>query len=235
MANITMLIEYRNRETHLHAANLGEMIYPFLQTSVLNYRNFMLDWFQEDIADSITWQLLPLGAKAPSEPVQFMRAEPSGSASAEVQNFISDLRRMIDRAEADGADMQRVAAVYDVHLRSIKAVSSADLVVSVSHEGGHIVIKKTDPNQSHPYSASELLQRVNRKRKGRILNSHDHLVLCCKENLRENTHLAWKHKKGLSHTWSGEAVTYMAQHDDAYYDQLRTEYRVYRQNKNKKK
>ena len=82
-ANVSALIEYRNRATHLYAADLGEMVYPFLQTSVLNFRDFMLDHFHKDLADSITWQLLPLGAKAPSEPVQFMKAGPSATAVAE--------------------------------------------------------------------------------------------------------------------------------------------------------
>lgn len=232
--NVRALIEYRNRTTHLYAANLGEMIYPFLQTSVLNFRDFMLYHFQKDLADSITWQLLPLGAKAPSEPVQFMKATPSDKAIAEVQDFIDDLRKIIVRAEADGADMQRVAAMYDVHMRSTKAVSSADLVVSVNPEGKPVIVKKTDPNESHPYSATELLARVNARRKGRRLNSYDHQALCWKEDLRNNARMAWKHKKGLSHNWSGDAVRYMADLDDAYYDQVRDEYSGYLRSKRKK-
>ena len=227
--NIRMLIAYRNRATHLYAADLGEMIYPLLQTSVLNYRDFMLEQFQKDLADSITWQLLPLGAKAPTEPVQFMKAEPSASAVSEVQDFIDGLRKMIDRAEAEGADMQRVAAVYDIHLRSTKAVSSADLVVSVAKEGERVVVKKTDPNQTHPYSASELLRRVNARRKGRNLTSYDRDALCWKEGLRDNPQMAWRHKTGGSYNWSGEAVSHMVNLDDSYYDALRAEYRVARQ------
>lgn len=233
-ANVSALIDYRNRATHLYAADLGEMVYPFLQTSVLNFRDFMLDHFHKDLADSITWQLLPLGAKAPSQPVQFMKAGPAAKAVAEVQDFIDDLRKIIDKAEADGADMQRVAAVYDVHLRSTKAVSSADLVVSVNPEAERVVVKKTDPNQSHPYSATELLERVNAKREGRTLTSYDHQALCWKENLRENSRMAWKHKKGLSHNWSGDAVSHMMGLSDDYYDKVRTEYRSHLHSRRKK-
>lgn len=232
-ANVSALIEYRNRATHLYAADLGEMVYPFLQTSVLNYRDFMLEHFHKDLADSITWQLLPLGAKAPSEPVQFMKAGPSAAAVAEVQDFINNLRKIIDRAQADGADMQRVAAVYDVHLRSTKAVSSADLVVSVNPAGERVVLKKTDPNQSHPYNATELLERVNAKRNGRTLTSYDHQALCWKENLREDPRMAWKHKKGPSHNWSGDAVSHMAGLNDDHYDKVRVEYGAHLRRKRK--
>ncbi|MCV7496999.1 DUF3644 domain-containing protein [Micrococcus luteus] len=232
-ANLQALIDYRNQATHLYAADLGEMVYPFMQTCVLNYRDFMLYHFQKDLADSITWQLLPLGAKAPTEPVQFMKAEPSSAAVAEVHNFIDGLRGMIDRAQADGADMQRVAAVYDVHLRSVKALSSADLVVSVAKDGERVVVKKTDPNLTHPFSAKELLERVNAKREGRRLTTYDRDVLCSKEGLREDPRMAWKHEKGSSYTWSGDAVNYMAGLSDAHYDRLREEYREERRRSRK--
>ncbi|GAA4687714.1 DUF3644 domain-containing protein [Kocuria gwangalliensis] len=228
-ANVTALIEYRNRAVHLYAADLGEMVYPFLQTSVLNYRDFILDRFNKDLADSITWQLLPLGAKAPTEPIQFMKAEPASSAVAEVQDFIEDLRNLLDETQAAGADMQRVAAVYDVHLHSTKAVTGADLVVSVAQEGERVMVKKTDPNQTHPYTVTKLIQLVNAKRKdpgkNQALTSYDHQALCWKEDLRANPRMAWKHSNGSTHVWSGDAVRHMVGLTDDHYEAIRGEYR----------
>ena len=107
-------------------------------------------------------------------------------------------------------------------------------MVSVSSEGEHVIVKKTDPNQSHPYNATELMTRVNAKREGRKLTSHDHQALCWKEDLRNNSRMAWKHKKGLSHNWSGDAVKHMADLSDTYYDKVRVEYREYLRSKRKK-
>lgn len=228
-ANVTALVEYRNRAVHLYAADLGEMVYPFLQTSVLNYRDFMLDRFNKDLADSITWQLLPLGAKAPTEPIQFMKAEPASSAATEVLDFIQELRKLLDEAQSRGADMQRVAAVYDVHLRSAKAVTGADLVVSVAKEGERVVVKKADPNQTHPYTMTELIERVNAKRKSagktKVLTNYDHQALCWKEHLRDDSRMAWKHSNSATYVWSGEAVRYMVDITDAHYEEVRREYR----------
>lgn len=227
-ANVTALVEYRNRAVHLYATNLGEIIYPFFQTSVLNYRDFMLDRFNKDLADSITWQLLPLGAKAPTEPIQFMKAEPATSAVTEVQNFIEGLRKLLEEAQAAGADMQRVAAVYDVHLRLTKAVSGADLVVSVSQEGERVFVKKTDPNETHPYTMTKLIERVNAKRGGperqRALTTYDHQALCWKENMRENPRMAWKHSNAATHVWSGDALRFMVDLTDTDYEKIRREY-----------
>lgn len=92
-ANVRALTEYRDRAIHLYnAQGLGAVIYPFLQQNVLNYRDFMLAKFKKDLADSMTWQLLPLGATAPADAVQFMRVDKNARMVAEVQAFIDEVR-----------------------------------------------------------------------------------------------------------------------------------------------
>ncbi|MBF6253132.1 DUF3644 domain-containing protein [Nocardia farcinica] len=226
-ANVKALIEYRNRAIHLYnAQGLGEMIYPFLQQNVVNYRDFVLRRFDKDFADSITWQLLPLGAKAPAEAVRFMKVDTATKSLAEVQQFIDTLRGFMDEAEAVGSDMGRVATIYDINMQSVKKMTSADLVVSVSPTGeGRVVVKKLDPNQSHPYNQTELLDKVNQRRKGRRLTSYDYQVLCWKEKLRDNPKYAWKHEHSPTYLWSGDAVSYLAGLDDEVFDQARADYR----------
>ena len=122
--------------------------------------------------------------------------------------------------------MGRVASVYNIHLRSQKKLSSADLVVAVSPTAdGQIAIPKTDPNQTHPFSATALLATVNERRAGRRLTIHDHHGLCRQDKLRDNPKYAWKHSNGASLVWSGEAVAYMASLTDEQYDAARAGYR----------
>lgn len=211
-----------------NAQGLGAVIYPFLQQNVLNYRDFMLAKFKKDLADSMTWQLLPLGATAPADAVQFMKVDRNAAMVAEVEEFISELRRLMDHAQAAGGDMGRVAAIYDIHMQSQKQFTSADLIVSVSQTAdGRISLQKTDPNQTHPFSATELLKRVNKKRGGRQLTTYDHQAICWKESLRENKKYAWKHSNGASHVWSGDALSYLASLSDNQYDEIRAQYREY--------
>lgn len=208
-----------------NARGLGAVIYPFLQQNVLNYRDFVLATFKKDLADSMTWQLLPLGATAPADAVRFMRVDRDSTMIVEVQAFIDQLRQFMDEAEAAGSDMSRVATVYDINLQSVKKMSSADLVVAISSTAdGQVVIRKTDPNQTHPYSLKTLLERVNEKRPGRTLTTYDHQALCWKEALREDARFAWKHSNGASHVWSGDAITHMRSLPDEHYDAVRVEY-----------
>jgi hypothetical protein len=225
-ANVKALSEYRDRAIHLYnAKGLGAVIYPFLQQNVLNYRDFMLAKFKKDLADSMTWQLLPLGATAPADAVQFMRVDKSATMVAEVQDFIDELRSYLDAAEAAGSDMARVATIYDINLQSVKKMASADLVVAVSQTAdGQVVVKKSDPNQTHPYSMKELIERVNERRIGRALSSYDHQAICWKRGLRNEAKYAWSHSNNGAYVWSGDAVSLLASLTDAECDQLRTEY-----------
>lgn len=108
-------------------------------------------------------------------------------------------------------------------------MTSADLVVAVSTTAdGQVVFKRSDPNLTHPYSMSELLEKVNSRRKGRPITTHDHQVMCWKESLRDNPKYAWKHSNGSTSVWSGDALHYFAKLEDTVYDQARLEYRAFR-------
>jgi hypothetical protein len=226
-ANLKALSEYRDRAIHLYnARGLGAVLYPFLQQNVLNFRDFVFTVFRKDIADSITWQLLPLGATAPADSVKFMRVDKDSAMLDEVAQFIADVRGYMDQAELAGSNMSRVATVYDIHLQSVKKMTSADLVVAVSSDAdGRIVLKKTDPNLTHPLSTSELLKKVNQTRNGRKLTTHDYQAVCWREDLRTNPRYAWKHGNSASCVWSADAVKHLADLSDEYYEEVRKEYR----------
>jgi hypothetical protein len=227
-ANVKALTAFRDRAIHLYnAPDLGRLMFPFLQQNLLNFRDLVVETFNRDLADAMTWRLLPLGAVAPDGAVPFMRVDTDVTAATEVQSFIEALRGYVADVEAAGGDVARFATVYDVNMVSIKKVTSADLVVAVSPDGeGSVVVRKTDPNETHPFTLVELLAKVNAKRAGRPLNTHDHKVLCWKEGLRSERKFAWKHEKGQSITWSGDALSHMVSLSDEYFDQLRAEYRA---------
>jgi hypothetical protein len=236
MANINCLSEYRDRAMHLYnAKGLGAVIHPFLQQNVINYRDFMLAMFNKDLANSITWQLLPLGVTAPADAVTFMRVDNKATMVAEVQQFVDELRRCMDEAEAAGGDLARVATIYDINLQSVKKMTSADLVVAVSSTAdGQVVLKKTDPNQTHPYSMSTLLEKVNQRRQGRDLTSYDHQAICWKEDIRNDVKYAWKHTNGGAYVWSGDAVNYFTSLKDEYLDEVREEFQAYKRDRSVK-
>jgi hypothetical protein len=225
-ANVRALTEFRDRAVHLYnATGLGAVIYPFLQQNVLNYRDLMVNRFHKDIAEAITWQLLPLGATAPGDAVRFMKVDASTAVISEVQQFIDELRNLMDAVEAGGNDTTRVATIYDINMQSVKKMSSADLVVAIASEGEHqVIVRPMDPNNTHPYGATELLRRVNGKRTGREITTYDHQAVCWQNDLRNEKKYAWRHSNSAAHVWSGDAVSYLATLTDESYDDARDAY-----------
>lgn len=230
-ANIRALADFRDRAIHLYnARDLGAVIYVFLQQNVLNYRDFVLDHFGQDLAESISWQLLPLGASLPADAAEYMRADNDATMGRAVLSFIEHLRKVMDETERANGDMARLATVYDVHLRSIRKMSSADLVVAVDPSAKeHVVERRVDPSSSHPYNMKELLRAANKRRSGRDLTSRDYQAVCWKHSMREQSRYAWRHRDDATCVWSGAAVAYLASLSDREYDDARSEYRLHLQ------
>ena len=103
-----------------------------------------------------------------------MKVDGAKNTIKAVDAFISDLREIVRDAEDSSADMARVATMYDLRLQSIKNIESADLVVAVNPEAATSVVqRRSDSNQTHPFSYKDLLEKINKSRKGRKITTHD--------------------------------------------------------------
>lgn len=237
-ANLDVLTDYRNKTIHLYVSdNLNTILYMFLQQSIVNYRDFVLDVFGKDLADDITWTLLPLAASTPSEAIRSLKIDGDGRSEQVVEDFLRDLRQIITEAEDLGADMGRIAMVQEINLQSGKKISRADLEVAIDQSAATTIVqRKVDPNETHPYSATQLIERVNRARKsGKELTSHDLKCMAWKHNLRNKSTFAWKSKHNLSHVWSGDALSFLKNRTDEEYEVARVEYGRYLKEKRNKK
>lgn len=64
--NLDLLANYRDQAVHFYnAQGFGLIIFSLAQTSIINYRDTVRAVFSDDFADSITWQLMPLGVQPP--------------------------------------------------------------------------------------------------------------------------------------------------------------------------
>lgn len=226
--NIQGLQEFRNRAIHLYNADgLGTVIYSYLQQAVINFRDFLVDVSGKDIADAITWDLLPIAAKTPSEAVQFMQVDQTSRSVPAINEFLEELRRGIESVEEVDGDTARIYTYYDVSMHQKKHASAADLSVAIGRDGdGKIVTRTVDPNKGHPLNATSLLSKVNAKRKeGRTLNTYDRDAAVWFSSMKDERRYAWKHDAAPSHVYSHEAVAFLAKKDDAYFDEARRAYK----------
>lgn len=238
-ANLKVLTGYRNKTIHLYVTDdLNTILYMFLQQNIVNYRDFVLAVFGKDLADYITWTLLPLAATTPSDAIRSLRVDGDGRSVQVVEDFLRDLRQIIGEAEDLGADMGRIAMVQEINLQSGKKISRADLEVAINQEAETTIVqRKVDPNETHPYSATQLIDRANRARKNkRKLTIYDLTCMAWKYGMRDNSKFAWIGIHNLSHAWSGDALSFLKNKTDEEYGCAREEYKQYlRQKKRSKK
>lgn len=237
-ANLHILTDYRNKIIHLYVADdLNSILYMFLQQSIVNYRDFVLAIFDKDLADDITWTLLPLAAHTPSDTIRSLRVDGDVKSAQVVEDFLQDLRQIIGEAESLGADMGRIAIVQEINLQSGKKISRADLEVAINQGAPtSIVQRKVDPNETHPFSARELVERANKVRKnGRKLTMHDLICMAWRYGLREDTKYAWQGTHNPSCVWSGNALSFLKNRTDEEFDRVREEYKLYLREKQRSK
>nr|WP_275587063.1 hypothetical protein [Arcanobacterium pluranimalium] len=183
--------------------------------------------------DDITWTLLPLAARTPSETIRSLKVDGDVRSAEVVEDFLRDLRQIIGEAEDLGADMGRIAMVQEINLQSGKKISRADLEVAINQRAATTIVqRKVDPNETHPYSATQLIERANRTRKNsRKLTSYDLTCMPWKHNLRENSQFAWRGKHNLSCVWSGHALSFLKNQTDEDFARAREEYKQHLRNK----
>lgn len=236
-ANLHVLTSYRNKIIHLYVSDkLNTILYNFLQQNIINYRDFVLAVFDKDLADDITWSLLPLAATTPSELIRSLKVDAKKEAVQVIEEFLSDLRQIINEAEASGADMGRIAVIQEHSLQSGKKISRADLEVAINPAAAAAIVqRKVDPNKTHPYSATQLIERVNQARKsGRRLTNYDLYSMAWKHDLRSDDRYAWRGEHSPTCVWSGEALFFLKNKTDEEYEQVRQEYGHYLREKKRK-
>ena len=133
--------------------------------------------------------------------------------------------------------MGRIAMIQEINLQSGKKISRADLEVAIDEGAATTIVqRKVDPNETHPYSATQLIARVNRARKnGRKLTSYDLTCMAWKHNMRDNSKFAWRGIHNPTHVWSGDALSFLKNQTDEEFDRARADYNQYQQDKRRSK
>lgn len=207
--NLSLLIEYRNTVVHFYGTGGADVLLHGLgQTAIQNFRDLMVAAFGQDLADDIGWELMPLGVRAPSDPLSFLRSE-SEQGSDALSQFLTATREALEEVEGAGGDTSRILTVYSVKLESTKKVQSADLVVGVDGDaasGPVLVQRRVDPNRSHPLREKHILEAVGDELNGVKFTSHTFRGLAHQEGWKDRDELCWQHEDTGLTTWSRDVV-----------------------------
>jgi len=213
--NIDMIVTYRNNAIHFYnQREFSVVIYGLAQTSIINYRDLLLAVFSIDIADKMTISLLPLSFGFQPDPIAFLQQTKSNPPrSKAVAQFLGELSTITTELESQGIDTSRFLTVFSVSLKSVKKVSSADVVAAVKGSSGDgdtlILQRRIDPNISHPLRQKEILEKIGPELAGIKFTSYTFQAIVWKYEIKNKPHLCWRSSKGELTQYSTELPAFL--------------------------
>ena len=80
-SNIGCLNEFRNNAVHFYnEEGFDILFYGLAQTSIFNFRDLVIEIFQQDVANEINLSLLPISFGTPPDPISFLDRKGSKEA-----------------------------------------------------------------------------------------------------------------------------------------------------------
>jgi len=213
--NINILLTYRNNTIHFYnQPGFSVIIYGLSQTSIINYRDLMCLIFNIDIADEMTLSLLPLSFGSQPDPIEFLQKSKSNPPKNKaVAQFLKEVSQATMELESKNLDTSRFLTVFSVTLKSVKKVSSADVVVAVkdlSNDNEPLVIeRRVDPNISHPLRQKEIIEKIGSELSGVKFSSYTFQSIVWKYGIKNKPNLCWQSNTGELTRYSAELTSFL--------------------------
>lgn len=235
--NLELLGTYRDNSVHFYnRRGFGIVIYALAQTSIVNFKDLASSCFGVDLGAEISWQLLPLGLRAPIDPIEYIAAsgKDTKSAGAAVRQFLSELASATKEIEDGGGDTGRLLTVFTVKLESTKKMENADVVVGVTKAsatpGPLAIIKTMDPNVTHPLRQTEVVQNIPSLH-GRKFTPHVFQAIAWKYGLKRKAEYCWQAKEGVLTRYSNDVVAWITRLSQPDVDGALSDYRAFIRNR----
>ena len=211
--NMDFILIYRNNSTHFYnQKGFSALMYPLMQTSIINFRDLTWSIFQKDIKDMINIVLLPLSLGASLDPIEFFKKEELRSPTSKaVTQFVSEIANATKTLEDGGYDTSRLLMTISVKLESTKKYSSADIVAGVSREipsgsGGPLIIERRfDPNDPNWIRQKDILEKLSALY-GIKLNRFVFQALIWKYDIKQKRNMCWIADEGVLTKYSNEII-----------------------------
>ena len=211
--NLELLGTYRDNAVHFYnAKGFGTVIYALAQTSIVNFRDYLEGVFGQHLEDEIGWQLLPIGINPPIDVVSYITGGGSVGTQSAVRQFLAALAQATDEVKDAGEDTGRLMTVFKVQLQSVKKIGDVDVVVGVAGaeegKGPIAVVRKQDPNITHPLRQKEIVAKVGTLH-GNRFTSYTFQAIAWKHGLKENPQYCWQAREGILTRYSPDVVAFI--------------------------
>ena len=205
--NLTAINTYRNNVVHFYnSPDFKVIIYSLIQSCILNYRDYLSHFFSVDLADSISWVLLPIGIKPPYNPIEYISKTKEKRKPA-VKQFLEEMQISVNKLSSANTDITKFFSVVKIKLESASRSKTPDIIAGVTSDQtkGPLVIKNIDPNKSHPLRQTEILESI-KSLHGIALTQYVFQAICCKFKIKEDSRLYWKDDRATVTKYSNDVI-----------------------------
>lgn len=233
--NINMLVTYRNNAIHFYnQKGFSVIIFGLAQTSIINFRDIVLEIFNIDVSNEMTMSLLPLSFGSQPDPIEFLsNAESNRPKSKAVAQFLREIATATSELEKGRFDTSRFLTVFSISLQSIKKVASADITASIGGPDDSdtlIIEKRVDPNVSHPLRRKDILNSMPSMLGGIRFTSYTFEAIIWKLQIKEKAHLCWRADVGGMTRYSNEVPSLLQRVPQDVIGNALEEYRMHLSN-----
>ena len=227
--NLEMLGIYRDNVVHFYnVSDFGVMLYALAQTSIMNYRDVLLEIFGIRLENRINWRLLPLGIRPPIDVVTYLAGQREPGSASAVRQFLSELMKVTEEVTQAEQDTDRLLTIFDVKLESVRKIGDADVVIGVdrdeNRDGLRAISRIQDPNRSHPLRQTEILEQIDMLHDKRF-TSYTFQAIVWKYNIKERRQYCWRASEGVLIKYSNDIITFIRNLTAADLQAALTDYR----------
>ena len=227
--NLEMLGIYRDNVVHFYnVSDFGVMLYALAQTSIMNYRDVLLEIFGIRLENRINWQLLPLGIRPPIDIVTYLAGQREPGSASAVRQFLSELMKVTEEVTQAEQDTGRLLTIFDVKLESVRKIGDADVVIGVERDENRdsllAISRIQDPNRSHPLRQTEILEQIDVLHDRRF-TSYTFQAIVWKYNIKERRQYCWRASEGVLIKYSNDIITFIRNLTAADLQAALTDYR----------
>ncbi len=130
--NILLIEQYRNNVVHFYNEQLEPYIFMLTAKAVLNFVEFIRNYFGKDIMADEGLFILPLGFKLPFKPEAFLTTKAANSlASEESKQFVSKMVKIISELNVNGIE-DTIVVGFNIYLENVKKMKNADILAAIT-------------------------------------------------------------------------------------------------------
>lgn len=240
--NLDLLSTYRDNAVHFYnQRGFGSLVYALAQTSIVNFKDLLRELFSQDLSDEINWSLLPLGISPPVDIIRYIagRTNDGETTNVAVRQFLAEIYRAVAEVQERGIDTGRIMTVFDVNLQSTKKIDKADVLVGLSTEipesGPLAIVKRVDPNVSHPLRQIDIVLTNGRNPKRGLIDalhgvpftSYVFTAISWKYGLKEKSQYCWRSSDGGLTRYSRDIERFIRGLTEADVERALSDYRGY--------